>query len=188
MNRHGRPYRRCGGGSPAAEEGSIERPDFITGLGAAFLAHRLRRASESILDATGPFLREQGISAPPRAISTLLLLDERGALGITGISTTLRLTHPLIIKLVRALADSGYVSEERDPQDSRRRLISLTDEGRRQAAIARRLNVAVARAFAGVAAETGTDLLDAVARFEAAIRAKPLADRLARALRDAPPD
>jgi DNA-binding MarR family transcriptional regulator len=161
--------------------------DFVTSLGLPLLSHRLRRAAEAILEATGTFLERQGFGGPPRSVSTLLLLAESAPLGITEISARLKLTHPLIIKLVRALTEAGYVREERDPADSRRRLISLTPEGARQAALLRRVNRVVARALERLAAESGADLFDAVARFEEAVAERTLIERLEDA-RGASPD
>jgi DNA-binding MarR family transcriptional regulator len=152
--------------------------DFVTALGLPLLSHRLRRAAEAILDATGPFLERQGFAASPRAVSTMLLLAQSEPLGITEISARLKLTHPLIIKLVRALADAGYVREERDPADSRRRLIALTPEGKRQAELVRATNRIVGAALERLAVESGADLFDAVARFEQALAERPLIDRL----------
>lgn len=152
--------------------------DFVTSLGLPLLSHRLRRAAEAVLEATGTFLARQGFAAPPRSVSTMLLLAENAPLGITEISARLKLTHPLIIKLVRSLAEAGYVREERDPEDSRRRLISLTPEGARQAALVRRVNRMVAQALEQLAAESGADLFDAVARFERAVAERPLIERM----------
>jgi DNA-binding MarR family transcriptional regulator len=152
--------------------------DFVQSLGLPFLAHRLRRASELILEGSSAALRAQGFSAPARAGSTLLLLRANGPTGVTEIAYRLRLSHPLIIKLTAALAGAGLVENRTDPLDSRRRLIALTEKGLEEAerfdAFLRRL----AGTFEEMFAESGADLFDAVERFEQAAGARPIAERL----------
>lgn len=154
--------------------------DFVVGLGRPFLAHRLRRLSELFLQGYGEWLPEAGVSAPPRALSTMLLLHRCGPAGVVEIAERVRLTHPLIIKLIAQLQGRGLVSEARDPADGRRRVIALTDEGRAEA---RRIGEAVRlmdRAFADLCEETGLDLLAAAEAFEAASARESLSDRLRR--------
>jgi len=154
--------------------------DFIESLGLPFLAHRLRRASELLLEGTAAYLRDQQIAAPPRSVSTLLLLKRDGPLGITQIANRLRLTHPLIIKLVARLEEVGYVSQQISPEDRRRRVISLTEAGAEQT---RRIEAGVEdieRSFRELLDEIGIDLFEGVQRLEAATRDRTMEQRLAK--------
>lgn len=153
--------------------------DFIVSLGLPFLAHRLRRASEQIVEATSVFQRNSGFTGPPRSGSTLLLLESEGPLGITEISNRLRLSHPLIIRLVRGLIEEEYVTEARDSADARRRLVILTDKGKRHVAYLYELNIVFAEAFRRLFREAGVDMYCAVDKFEQAIAERSLVDRLA---------
>ena len=152
--------------------------DFVQSLGLPFLAHRLKRASELMLEGSAEALRAEGFAAPARAGSTLLLLRENGPTGVTEIAYRLRLSHPLIIKLTAALAGAGLVENRADPLDNRRRLIALTDKGLAEAgrfdAFLRRLD----RAFEEMFEEMGVDLFDAVERFERAAERRPIAERI----------
>ena len=152
--------------------------DFVRSLGLPFLAHRLRRASELILEGSAEALRDFGSAAPTRAGSTLLLLRAHGPMGITEIAFRLRLSHPLIIRLADALAGEGLVSAETDPADQRRRLIALTPKGEAEAARLEAFSQALARAFEAMFAESGADLFAAIERFEAAAETRPVADRI----------
>jgi DNA-binding MarR family transcriptional regulator len=154
-----------------------EDKDFIESLGLPFLAHRLRRASEMLLEGTAVFLRDSGIAAPPRSISTLLLLKREGPQGITQIAQRLRLTHPLIIKLVATLEEVGYVSSLPCPTDRRRRVVELTQTGLQQTDRIEEGIGDIASCLSGLFDETGVDLLDAVQRLEEAIRRKPMGER-----------
>jgi DNA-binding MarR family transcriptional regulator len=111
-------------------------------------------------------------------VSTLLLLRQAGPIGITEIGFRLRLSHPMIIKLARALAAAGLVRDEADRDDQRRRLLALTDKGAEQAALAEQLLGEIGGMFETMFAEAGADLFDALERFEAAAARRPIAGRL----------
>ncbi len=152
--------------------------DFVRSLGLAFLAHRLRRASDTIVEGTGEALRRTGFEGPARSVSMLLLLRENGAMAVTEIGFRLRLSHPMIIKLARTLEAAGLVRDEADPADHRRRLIALTEKGAAQTALAQGLLGDVARTFDAMFDEAGIDLFAAIERFEAVAERWPIADRL----------
>ncbi len=153
--------------------------DFVQSLGTAFLAHRLRRVSELIVEGTTEALRRTGFEGPARSVSMLLLLREKGAMGVTEIASRLRLSHPMIIKLARTLEAAGLVADSADRADQRRRLIALTGKGEAQTAIAQAMLGDVARTFDDMFGEAGIDLFAALERFEAVAARWPIADRLA---------
>jgi DNA-binding MarR family transcriptional regulator len=153
--------------------------DFVESLGLPLFAHRLRRLSEALVEDVGAWLPQAGVTAPPKAGSTLLLLAEAGPLSVTEIATRLRLTHPLIVKLARELEALGLVRADQDPADGRRRPLSLTQAGRAQAARLGDVNHALARAYGELFAEAGANALAAVEQLEAALRGRSLLTRLA---------
>lgn len=155
--------------------------DFITELGRPFLAHRLRRLAETFVDGYGQWLPTLGIDAPPRSLSTLLLLDREGPLGVTEIAARLRLSHPLLIKLTRALEAQGLTRTEQDSEDGRRRLIVLTEAGRAQAAALGGAIRVIDRAYEDVLSEVGIDMMEGCARAESACRGLSFEKRLERA-------
>ena len=152
--------------------------DYIRSLGLPFLAHRLRRASELILEGTSAVRPKLGIKGPARSASTLLLLREHGPMGVTEIAYRLRLSHPLLIKLTGALAEEGLVTHRSDPKDNRRRLISLTQAGVEQAERISEFTVSIGRMLESLFGEMGVDLLDAVERLEAAAERRPIDARM----------
>ena len=153
--------------------------DFVAGLGRSMLAHRLRRASELVLDGYERWLPEAGIRVPARAMSTMMLLRQ-APLGVTQLAARLRLTHPLMIKLVAMLEAGGFVTTEQDPRDARRRPVSLTALGRAEAERIERALDVMDRAFEELCQEAGCDLLAALTAMEKANRAEPLERRLQR--------
>lgn len=156
----------------------MRRSDFLSTLGPAFVAHRFRRASQMFLEGSSGFLAAHGFHAPPRSASTMLLLRERGPLGVTEIAQTLKLSHPLIIKLADALAAQHLVEEQKDPRDQRRRLIALTPEGLAQAERLVELSRIVGDTYCELGKEIGVDLPAMFERLEAAVATRSIEQRL----------
>lgn len=155
--------------------------DFITQLGRPFLAHRLRRLAETFVDGYGHWLPTLGITAPPRSLSTLLLLEREGPLGVTEIAARLRLSHPLLIKLTRSLEAQGLTCTEQDPDDGRRRWVTLTEAGRGQVTVLRRAIGIIDRAYDDLMQEIGIDMMEGCARAEKACLDLSFERRLERA-------
>ena len=154
--------------------------DFVTELGRAMTAHRLRRLGEQLLEDYSSWLPKAGVTAPPRSLSTIRLLEEHGPLGVTEIAFRLRLSHPLLVKLIDTLEQQGFVALGTDPTDARRRPVWLTAPGRREATQVRRALAAMEAAFSGISDEVGVDLFDLVSRVENACERDPLPNRLDR--------
>lgn len=152
--------------------------DFVTELGLPFLAHRLRRASELFVGGYGQWLTEAGITAPPRAMSALLLLHQESPLSITTVAERLKFTHPLIITLLSQLEERGLTEVARDPDDRRRRLVSLTPQGRLEAERVEAATAVIGRAYQTLFAETGGDLLAELEKVEVACRERSFTERL----------
>lgn len=153
--------------------------DFIReSLGRAFVASAMRRVSDQFFAGSSEWHRELGIAAPVRTWSALLLLDERGALGITEIAGALRQSHPTVIEWVRALGGAHLVSASKGVKDRRRNLISPTSDGRAEAERIRRAQDVLARAYAELCTEVGEDIFEPLLRLEAACDARSMVARL----------
>lgn len=153
--------------------------DFLNTLGVAFLGSRLLRASELAREGSSEALLRAGYRASTRSVSTILLLRDKGAMGITEIAYRLKFSHPLIVRIARDLADAGLVRDLDDPKDSRRRIVTLTEAGVAQAKIAETFVRSVARVYRAIFDEAGVDLFAAVERFEGAVERESIAARLA---------
>jgi DNA-binding MarR family transcriptional regulator len=93
------------------------------------------------------------------------------------IAHRLRLSHPLIIRLTTALAEAGYVRLNADPEDGRRKVVSITRSGRREVEKILEINRIIEAALQRLFEESGVDLLAALEGFERAIRARSLENR-----------
>lgn len=156
--------------------------DFIRAHGSPFLAHRLRRSSDRIVDQIGGVLAELGIDVPPRGASMLLLIDEHEKVGVMEISRRLRLSHPLIVRMARQFESLGLVTIETDPADARRRHLVPTAKAHREAATLRAFNTRLGAMFDELFAEIQSPLISVLDRLDAALDATPVAERLAKHL------
>jgi DNA-binding MarR family transcriptional regulator len=165
---------------PAPEGNSLQRDDFIAGQGPAFLAHLLRRLSDELVQGAVQWYPTMGVTAPPRTISTLLALDERGPLGVTELARLLRQTHPLAITWIRELTSLSFVSAKSDPKDRRRSVIRLTAKGRAEVARVRAALVGMEQASVRLLDQGGEGVLAALWRMENACRDASFAEQLQR--------
>ena len=162
--------------------------DFIGSHGRAFLAHRLRRSSDRIVEQVGAELLAMGLDIPPRGASMLLLIDEAGPIGVVEVSRRLRLSHPLIVRMARQFEALGLVTSEKDLQDSRRKQLVSTAKGHDEAQTLRAFNIRVSAMFADLFADIGCDVIETLDRLDAALAATPVEQRLALLQTGASPD
>lgn len=155
--------------------------DFVSALGVPFLAHRLRRLSEQFLDGYGEWLPEVGVNVPPRALSLMLLVHRSGGIGVMEIASKLRLSHPLIIRLVRELESDGFLKTAADKTDARRRVITVTARGEKQVAAIKKATTVMGAAYQKLFDDIGVDVLGVVEHVEAANAATAFRDRLRQA-------
>lgn len=152
--------------------------DFVKAQGNVFVAHRLRRVSDRIVDQVGELLAAEGLNVPPRGASMLLLIDGADAIGVVEISQRLRLSHPLIVRMAQRFEQLGLVTSEVDPADARRRRLIPTPKARREAAAIRTFNARLSATFDALFAEIDSPLPAVLDRLDAALDAKPIADRM----------
>jgi len=153
--------------------------DFIERHGNAFLAHRLRRSSDRIVDQIGVILLKLGLDVPPRGASMLLLIDEQQQIGVVEISRRLRLSHPLIVRMAREFQERGLVEINADPSDGRRRVLTPTAKARHEAAALRTFNANVSAMFNDLFTDIGASLISILDRLDAELDASPIPKRLA---------
>jgi DNA-binding MarR family transcriptional regulator len=152
--------------------------DYIESHGSAFLAHRLRRSSDRIVDQISGVLLQLGLDVPPRGASMLLLIVEHQQIGVVEISRRLRLSHPLIVRMAREFQERGLVEVNADPSDGRRRVLSPTDKARHEAAALTAFNTDLNALFDDLFADIDASLISVLDRFDAQLDASSIPVRL----------
>ena len=93
--------------------------------------NRIRRFAERLQVDENKAYRELGIKTPIRWMRVLHVLDSADIpLGITEIARQINRTHPDIHHITVQLSHEGLVKNVLDPNDQRRRLVTLTGKGK----------------------------------------------------------
>lgn len=148
--------------------------DYIRELGALALDHRFRRMTEALLRTADDLYEARGLPFRARWTSTYQLLFSDGPLGITDLAERLRLTHPAIIGITDAMREEGLVSDARDRNDARRRMIALTARARELDGELRALWKALADVQRERFAAAGVDIVDVLDDVEDGMAERPL--------------
>ncbi len=111
--------------------------------------------------------RDLELPAGTRVIS---LLDQYGPLGITQLADLDRCSQPTMSVAVSQLVEQGWVTKERNPDDARSSVITLSDAGRDELdRVRRRHGERVAELVAAHPDLTTDDLATAVAVLRAVV-------------------
>jgi DNA-binding MarR family transcriptional regulator len=103
----------------------------------AFLGNVLVRLMDVIEEQGNELYRDVGLSFPPRASSTILLISERDGVTTADIARELHQPHQLATQRVEALIKLGLLKRKVDPEDARRKKLILTRKGKKEASLLR---------------------------------------------------
>lgn len=152
--------------------------DLITNLGYLALASRLKRLADRLQAAVSEVYAAQELGFRGRWFPLLAALERESPQAVTQLASWLGLTHTAIAQIGAEMAAEGLVRSESDPLDGRRRLFSLTALGRQTAVRLHPLWSEIERATAEVVAESGHDLLAAIAAVEDRLEHQGVPERL----------
>ena len=144
----------------------------------AFVANLLDRVANLISRQGEQLLQEAGLAFPARALSTVLLIGERGGASVTDIAGVLEQPHQLVMQRVALLISSGTIERAADPDDKRRKVLRLTAQGVGEF---ERLQVVLAQAdqaFAALFDEIECDLQSVLIRTSNALNRSPILERI----------
>lgn len=103
--------------------------DFLPELKHLGFTARIKRLNEKIVASTVEHYAAQNIGIEPNWHVVFLLLKQKETLSVTEMARILGFSHPAIIKITRKMGGAGYLKTEKDPNDARRTLISLSKKG-----------------------------------------------------------
>jgi DNA-binding MarR family transcriptional regulator len=153
--------------------------DFIHSQGLIFLPHIMRRLANRFVEACDVVFPDFGIVVPPRLVSTMHLLFERGPRSITDIAATIGQSHPFVIKAVKQLKALGLVDTRPDPKDGRKTIVKLTPKGKGQAQRLLDVRPVFEAAYVRLMAESDAKIFDSLWRMENALGKVTFSDRIA---------
>ena len=108
--------------------------DFLNELAELALGSRLKRMSERMLASASDVYQELGININPKWFTLMALLDvkdsKKQTLTIVEASNLLGLSQPALSQFCKELQNEKLINIIRAPSDSRKRILSLTPNGR----------------------------------------------------------
>ena len=105
--------------------------DFSKSCAGAALGARLRRASDAIDRQATTIYQMLGVEFEQRWYGILNLLHRFGPLAVGEISASLRISHVAVVQSRASLEERQLIRSEPDAKDARRRILSLTPQGRK---------------------------------------------------------
>lgn len=140
------------------------------GKKAADLANLITAQAEAVY-------RDRGMTFPVVTSSTLHYLGRNGGVSLVDIAKALEHPHQVIAQRIANLARLGLVERHPDPDDGRRQLLHLTDQGRDQAGRLEDYIIASSTAVQDLFDEIHADLSKTIGHAIAALKAQPFGAR-----------
>lgn len=149
--------------------------DIVRAFRLLTLGSRMRRIGERLQADTQRLLDELDVPIQASQYPLLAALDRHGPLTIGDLAAAIGMTQPGVTRGVTLLAELGLVKSRAEARDQRRRIVSLSAEGERTVAFAKRevwprIEAAVADLCSGFA----TPLLRQLAAIEDRLDERPL--------------
>ncbi len=125
---------------------SEEPNDFLNELGELALGSRLKRMSERMLADAASVYQYYGIDAQPKWFTLLALLDKKKTVSIVEAADLLGLSQPALSQFSRQLKSKGLIDVITYQQDSRKKHMQLSKNGKQVVNQMRPIWVAVEKA------------------------------------------
>lgn len=157
--------------------------DVIRSLGFLCLGSRLKRIGEQLQSDTQRVLDRLDVPVQSSQYPLLAALDRLGALPVGELAQALGIAQPGVTRSVALLAELGLVEVSQSNNDQRRRIVSLTRNGRRLVDAAKRdVWPRIEKAVADLCAGLSGPLLDQLAAIEDGIAAASIDRRVGKAV------
>jgi len=104
--------------------------NYYQSLGYLVLGSRLKRLSELFLSEINKSYKAEGIVFETTWFPVFYLLSENKTLTIQELCEQIEVSHPAASQLVTNLKNKGLVISTTSPDDARKQLVTLSDEGK----------------------------------------------------------
>lgn len=155
--------------------------DVVRSLGFLTLGTRLKRIGERLQADTQKIINGFGAPVQASQYPFLAAVDRLAPLTVGELAEAIGITQPGATRTVGQLVELGLLESEPAPDDQRRRIISLSGDGRRLVAAAKRdVWPRVMEAVADLCEDLDGPLLQQLAAIEDGLTAAPLDRRVAK--------
>ncbi|MDB5117159.1 MAG: MarR family transcriptional regulator [Mucilaginibacter sp.] len=152
--------------------------DFYNKVGKMALGSRLRGLSDKITNDAAQVYGLYTIDMQPRWFPVFYVLSKTKESSITEIAREIGHTHPSVSQIVREMAKSGYVIEQKSKEDQRKNNVALSKKGREMAVKIEAQYADVSAAIEGAFRESQYDLWKAIEEWEYLLEQKSLFKRV----------
>lgn len=153
--------------------------DVVRSFGFLALGTRMKRIAERLQADTQKIIDAAGVPVQASQFPFLAAIDRSGPLTIGELAEAVGITQPGVTRTVAHLSRAGLLEIRTGPDDQRIRNVSLTADGQRLVADARRaLWPRIAAAVADLCGDLDGPLLDQLSRIEDRLADRPLDRRL----------
>jgi DNA-binding MarR family transcriptional regulator len=153
--------------------------DVVRSFGFLTLGTRMKRIGEKLQADTQRIMDELGAPLQASQYPFLAAIDRLGPLTVGELADAIGITQPGATRTVAQLVELGMLESEQAPDDQRRRIVSLSKEGRRLVATAKRdVWPRIRDAVADLCGDLDGPLLDQLAAIEDGLAAQPLQRRV----------
>ncbi len=159
--------------------------DLIRSLRELAFAARLRRLSDRLMRDASRLYAAEGYAFEARWFPVLYLLRTSPPLPVTQIARDLGITHPAVNQIAGAMIRRGLLEEGRDANDERKRLLSLSPQGRSLAADLAPLWEEIRAASEELLSGAGGNFLESLEAIESALETEGIDERVRRRRRQA---
>jgi DNA-binding MarR family transcriptional regulator len=153
--------------------------DVVRSFGFLTLGTRMKRIGEKLQADTQRIMDDLGAPLQASQYPFLAAIDRLGPLTIGELADAIGITQPGATRTVAQLVELGMLESEQAPDDQRRRIVSLSKEGRRLVANAKRdVWPRIRDAVADLCGGLDGPLLEQLAAIEDGLAAQPLQRRV----------
>lgn len=153
--------------------------DVVRSFGFLTLGTRMKRIGERLQADTQRIMDDLGAPLQASQYPFLAAIDRLGPLTIGELADAIGITQPGATRTVAQLIELGMLESEQAPDDQRRRIVSLSKEGRRLVANAKRdVWPRIRDAVADLCGDLDGPLLEQLAAIEDGLAAQPLQRRV----------
>ncbi|MFQ3192571.1 MAG: DNA-binding MarR family transcriptional regulator/ribosomal protein S18 acetylase RimI-like enzyme [Paraglaciecola sp.] len=155
--------------------------DFLNELAELALGSRIKRMSERMLGSASDIYQEFGLNINPKWFTLMALLyvkdNKKQVLTIVEASNLLGLSQPALSQFSQQLQNQKLIKIIKDPSDSRKRILSLTPQGRKQVKEMKPIWNAVQQAAIDLCTEHNNDFYRSLLLLEKSFSSESLLSR-----------
>ena len=141
------------------------------------MATRLKNLSDRLAKDVAQVYKESSFDFEPRWFTLVWALKEGQELAVTELAAMLKQTHPAVNQVANILVEKGLVSERKDKEDQRKRLLQLTAKGLQVVDQISPLWVQIKKANDELLADS-SNLIESLEKVEAALDQSSMYDRM----------